>query len=387
VARTVPGRSIFQNTLTMSTKSPPSSGWRRRIPTLLMLLEKRPVIIALVIRLLLVYALPSLLDDGLLLKGVRYTDIDYDVFTDAAGHVSHGRSPYDRHTYRYTPFLAQLLALPLGHDAGDGNGIIDRLWNILFSIRYFGKILFSVADVICGYIIVVLRRRQRRQRLLCSYDTITSIHQTQASLMTEARGWKERCNYYYSQYISPELTDALWWLYNPLPINICTRGSAESLVVLLPVLATVAVADMHIVLPLSSSSKSSTEYKGANSTTLTTIQEGASVSLVMARACTAGIMHGIGIHFKLYPVIYTISFMANFSRQQQCQQQRRERSRHSHESETDVKMKNDVGWRFHLSDYRQEEDWRSTFPWTNPMKIAILAVCWVQRLFFTLSSV
>ena len=37
---------------------------------------------------------------------------------------------------------------------------------------------------------------------------------------------------------------------------------------------------------------------------------------VAARACVAGLVHGIGIHAKLYPVIYTVSFMAHFSRQQ-----------------------------------------------------------------------
>jgi len=216
-----------------------------------------------------------------------------------------------------------------------------------FSTRYFGKILFCIADVICGYIIVTLRRRKR---VLSGAN-----HPTKG----DKRGWKNFID------LSPELKDALWWLYNPLPINICTRGSAESLVVLLPVLATVAVADMYQIRPSSSANR----WRG----TLP----------IIARACFAGIFHGIGIHAKLYPVIYTISFMANFSRQQQ---QREMLSRNSTQQNP-----KDIGWRYLLSEQMQFDPSKSkgssTFPWKHPMQILVLAIFWVQRLLFTMSSI
>ncbi|EJK46734.1 hypothetical protein THAOC_34585 [Thalassiosira oceanica] len=297
----------------------------------LRLFEGHPVILGLAIRLLLVYSLPALLDDGLLLQGVRYTDIDYDVFTDAAVHAASGLSPYERHTYRYTPFLADLLALPIKYSSGTGP---------LLSTRYFGKIIFSLADVACGYIIVVLRRNSR------------SAAEAGDSLVSQG------------------LVDSLWWLYNPLPINICTRGSAESLVVLLPVLATVFIAN-------------------------TTSRP------VWLRACLAGIMHGIGIHAKLYPVIYTVSFMACFSRQQQQKEQTMSNMiwryclpqkgndgdevepRCSKSKPTLSKISADSL----VTCFESKEIKLRTFPWAKPKDLLMLAAYWFQRLFMTTSSV
>lgn len=118
---------------------------------------------------------------------VKYMDVDYVVFTDAARHVLEGNSPYLRPTYRYTPILS-LLLIP----------------NI--SLHFcFGKVLFVLFDVLTGYLLY---------KILC------------------VRGCSDH----------RAVTFSWMWLFNPVAFTVSTRGNAES------IMATLVLATIYFVL-------------------------------------------------------------------------------------------------------------------------------------------
>ncbi|KAL2631626.1 hypothetical protein R1flu_016312 [Riccia fluitans] len=106
---------------------------------------------------------------------VPYTDIDYYVFSDAAALITQGKSPFDRATYRYTPLLA-LLLLP--------NSTFHRCW---------GKILFSLADLVVALLICKILKLRGVSERLCFICACT-------------------------------------WLFNPFTFTVGTRGNCEALV-------------------------------------------------------------------------------------------------------------------------------------------------------------
>ena len=124
---------------------------------------------------------------------VKYTDLDYSVFTDGAELVVAGRCPFERPTYRYTPLLALLLT--------------PNIW----LHGSFGKLLFSGADLAVGALLqaILLRRRVPARLAL-------------------------RC--------------ACVWLFNPLVLNVSTRGNFESIIALLVLASLLALLSKRLLL-------------------------------------------------------------------------------------------------------------------------------------------
>lgn len=116
---------------------------------------------------------------------VKYTDIDYLVFSDASRYVFQGQSPYLRETYRYTPLLAMMLT--------------PNNWGPAWCS--FGKVLFMMGDLVTGVLIA---------KLLAKDKTLSK---------------------------SKWLILSSLWLLNPMVITISTRGSSESILTVLIMLS------------------------------------------------------------------------------------------------------------------------------------------------------
>lgn len=149
---------------------------------------------------------------------LRYTDVDYDVITDAAGFVVAGGSPYQRTTYRYSPLIAWILV----------PGHFLRISHI------FGKLIFSFLDVLAAWLL-------------------------------------SRCVSKGGKVTSQELWVAGSWLFNPLSINISTRGNYEAIVCCLVAACLWAMTQKRLIL--------------------------LSVCL------------GLAVHIRIYPVIYAFPLL------------------------------------------------------------------------------
>lgn len=186
---------------------------------------------------------------------LKYTDVDYYVFTDAASYILHPStlapgplagyiaekwriylgSPYERATYRYTPLLAIFL-LP--------NASLQPL---------FGKFLFSAADL--GIALL-------QYRYLTSFSSSKNGTNVKKDKKQEER--------------TAKLLVASIWIFNPFVANISTRGSSES------ILGFMILLFLHF--------------------------------LQQNKINASAVVFGLAVHFKIYPVIYASSVLAYLSR-------------------------------------------------------------------------
>lgn len=161
---------------------------------------------------------------------LRFTDVDYDVFTDAAKAMTTGVNIYEaRPTYRYSPLIA--LFLWPGHFVST----TFRLSAPFRAVAYaFGKVVFISADIFCALL----------QRHIILTENATQ------SISTHTISW---------------LVGA-FWLFNPVTTTVSVRGNAES------ILGVCVLACLWC--------------------------------LLQNRVVLAGLLFGLCIHIKLYPVIY-----------------------------------------------------------------------------------
>jgi len=150
--------------------------------------------VAFMIRMVLIYV-AQIIDSTSTTN--KYTDTDYDVFSDAARHVAGGGSPYARHTYRYTP-LAAYICLP-------------NVW--LHPLA--GKVIFCICDMVMG---------------LIYWNFVDS---------QIAGAYSETCNGFIFN---------AFYLFNPLIIAMSTRGSNDNIISMLVFIAMFLILKRKYVL-------------------------------------------------------------------------------------------------------------------------------------------
>jgi GPI mannosyltransferase 1 subunit M len=235
---------------------------------------KKHLITGLVIRLaLIIYG--EIQDQ---ISEVPYTDIDYKVVTDASRHIYNLGSPFQRHTYRYTPILAILL-IP----------------NIYFH-QTCGKILFVAFDLIIAVIIknIVL---DEIHLLVGSQQYLNGGDgkiKTEKKSLINTTSVKQKTRFFISKKesrINMMMNDrqkfekmgnfaAQVWIYNPLTMVIATRGNGDAISC-----ALVLLSIYYLLKSDDIDSKNSERF-----------------------VILGGIFHGLAIHFRLYPIFFSLAF-------------------------------------------------------------------------------
>lgn len=234
---------------------------------------------------------------------VPYTDIDYKVVTDGSHHVFQKRSPYDRHTYRYTPLLAYLL-IP----------------NILIH-QSFGKFLFVIFDLVIAILIKLIivdeywlafnnesnsiESNKAKLEKKFSYggngngNNLNKIKSTRAVNLNKKEKWgifnPASGLSAFQKYERMGNLSAYVWLYNPLTMIIATRGNGDSIPCFLVLLS--------IYYLLKVQEKASNENEPFSSKSSAEKERDDERNVIVS-----GFFHGLAIHFRLYPIFFSLAF-------------------------------------------------------------------------------
>nr|CAD2170685.1 unnamed protein product [Meloidogyne enterolobii] len=165
------------------------------------------------------------------LFNLNFTDVDYEVFTEAALLVLQGSSPYNLSTYRYSPIIAWIL-VP----------------NYLFAD--FGKIIFSILDVLVGWI------------QLQYFTQFNKISTTNKEIIS-------------NKLILFRRSICLLWLFNLFNIIIATRGNSDALICFLNLLTMLELSKGNYLL--------------------------------------SAFIHGLATHLRIFPLIYLPSIFLHLS--------------------------------------------------------------------------
>ncbi|CAO1423779.1 unnamed protein product [Diamesa serratosioi] len=240
---------------------------------------KKHLIISLIIRLLLI-VYGEVQDQ---ISEVPYTDVDYRVVTDGARRVYESKSPFNRHTYRYTPLLA-----------------IALLPNIYLH-RCFGKILFVLFDLVIAILIKCIIMDEYHLLIGSQTNTIESNKAklgkkfssqspgNPPTLLTKIKSTRLKFEKIgnFSAYV---------WLYNPLTMIIATRGNGDSIT------CSFVLISIYYLLKVQQRNKT-------DATTATSLQEDDTREKENEKCVImSGLFHGLAIHFRLYPIFFSLAY-------------------------------------------------------------------------------
>lgn len=196
---------------------------------------------------------------------VPYTDIDYKVVTDGARQILKGNTPFNRHTYRYSPLLAYM-----------------QIPNVLLN-PCVGKIIYSCFDLLVAILIYAIVKSELQSQCNKAVQYLLTKYGRSNKATT--------CNNYgdTDERNRPALIakiSACFWLYNPLTAVISTRGNGDSFSSFFVILTIYLLAKSE-----DCSSKSKRNW-----------------FILMA-----GLSHGFAIHLRLYPLLFSLAYYLSLS--------------------------------------------------------------------------